>query len=320
MSQNALDPVDDMLAALRAAAEPTRLRILALCAEGELSVSDLVHILDQSQPRVSRHLKLLTEAGLIDRFREGTFAFFRLSDRGGVAPLARSLLTHLPDDSGILTQDRVRLAEIKQDRATQAAIYFSRNAAEWDEIGRLHIADKEVEKALIRMLPAGRIGDLIDVGTGTGRILSLMAHRADRAVGIDYSREMLAVARSNLDEAGLGRVQVRLGNINTPPVPDGSFDVAVMHQVLHYLQGPHAALARLSRILRPGGHLVIADFEQHDVEALREDHAHLWLGFPTALVNEWLDREGFEVLEVEHLRGDPLTVTVWCARKRDSSD
>ena len=305
--------MDQLLQGLRAAAEPTRLRILALCAHGELSVSDLTQILGQSQPRVSRHLKLLCDAGLLDRFREGTHAFFRLSNRGGCADLGRTLVDLVPAADATLALDLERLDAIKRHRAEQASRYFAENAAQWDEIRALHIADSEVERAIAGLLPDGPIEDLIDLGTGTGRMLAVMADRAERCVGIDSSREMLAVARANLEAAGARNWQVRHGDLYQLPFPGASFDVAVIHQVLHYLEDPAEALAEAARVLRPGGILLVADFAPHEVAGLRDEHAHRWLGFADEQVEAWLRDCGFACSSRLHLPGQPLTVTIWRA-------
>ena len=307
--------MDQLLQGLRASAEPTRLRILALCAHGELSVSDLTQILGQSQPRVSRHLKLLCDAGLLDRFREGTYAYFRLSTRSACADLGRMLVDLVPVADTTLALDLERLDAIKRHRAEQASRYFAENAAQWDEIRALHIADSEVERAIVDLLPAGPINDLLDLGTGTGRMLAVMASRAERCVGIDYSREMLAVARANLEAAGKRNWQVRHGDLYQLPFPGASFDIAVIHQVLHYLEDPAEALAEAARVLRPGGTLLIADFAPHDVAGLREEHAHRWLGFSDEQVAEWLHDCGFECPGPVHLPGQPLTVTIWSAHR-----
>ncbi|NNG03305.1 MAG: metalloregulator ArsR/SmtB family transcription factor [Inquilinus sp.] len=307
--------MDHLLSGLRAAAEPTRLRILALCAHGELSVSDLTQILGQSQPRVSRHLKLLSDAGLLDRFREGTYAYFRLAQRGPGGDLGRTLVDLVPDTDPTLALDLERLETIKRSRAEQAAHYFTENAARWDEIRALHIADSEVERAMLDLLPSEPIGDLLDLGTGTGRMLAVMARRAARCVGIDSSREMLAVARANLEAAGVRNWQVRHGDLYQLPLPSASFDVAVIHQVLHYLEDPADALAEAARILRPGGMLLIADFAPHAVDDLRVDHAHRWLGFAEAQVAGWLRDAGFACPGALELPGQPLTVTLWPARR-----
>ncbi|MGK9168593.1 metalloregulator ArsR/SmtB family transcription factor [Inquilinus limosus] len=308
--------MERLLQGLKAAAEPTRLRILMLCAHGDLSVTDLTQILGQSQPRVSRHLKLLTEAGLLDRFREGTFAFFRLAESGAVAELARSLVDLIPDTDATVGLDLERLEAVKRQRAEAAAGYFRDNASHWDEIRTLHIADSAVEQAIVDLLPPGEIGDLLDLGTGSGRMLILLGERVRRAVGIDLSREMLSVARANIERAGLQRhCQVRQGDLYQLPLPGESFDVAVLHHVLHHLEDPAAAIAEAARVLRPGGRLIVADFAPHDVESLRTDHAHRWLGFPDDVFARWLQRAGFEAEPPVHLPGAPLTVTIWPARR-----
>jgi ArsR family transcriptional regulator len=305
--------MDQLLNGLKAAAEPTRLRLLALCGRGELSVSDLTAILGQSQPRVSRHLRLLADAGLLDRFREGTFAYFRLAEQGPCAGLARTLVDQIPDNDPDLAMDLRRLDAIKAQRAQAAAAYFRDNAARWDELRALHIADSEVERRLIELLPDGRIGDLADLGTGTGRMLALLGPRARRAVGIDSSREMLSIARANLEREGLANVQVRLGDLYQLPLADRCFDVAVIHHVLHYMEDPVDVLAEAARVLRPGGRLLLADFAAHHVETLRSEHAHRWLGFADEQVAAWLRDAGFEADAPIHLAGDPLTVTIWPA-------
>jgi ArsR family transcriptional regulator len=303
--------MDNLLSGLRAAAEPTRLRLLALCAEGETTASDLVRILGQSQPRVSRHLKLLCEAGLLDRFREGNWAFYRLADEttpGG--RLAGRLVALIPDNDAQAMLDRRRLAEIKEARAAAAEAYFRANAAHWDSIRSLHVDEVEVERALRDALPP-RIGTLVDIGTGTGRMLELFADRIERGVGIDRSRDMLAVARAKLDAAGLHHCQVRQGDMYCLPLPDGSADAVVVHQVLHYADRPAAAVAEAARVLRPGGALVIADFAPHRLEALRDEHAHRRLGIAEEEVGDWCRAAGLKPGVARHLPGEPLTVTIW---------
>src|SRR5690349_3123904 len=251
--------MDTLLTALKAAAEATRLRLLALCAQGELTVSELTQILGQSQPRVSRHLKLLCDAGLLARFREGTWAFYRLAETGAGAALARTLVEAIPADDPVLALDRERLEAIKRGRAEQAATYFRENAARWHEIRSLHVPERDVEAALVGLMPPGRVRDLLDVGTGTGRMLELFGPRVARALGIDSSREMLAVARANLERAGLRHCQVRQADMYQVPLPAGSFDVVIVHQVLHYAESPAGVLAEAARLLRPGGRLLVVD-------------------------------------------------------------
>lgn len=305
--------MQQVLTALRAMAEPTRLRLLALCAQGELTVSELVGLLGQSQPRVSRHLKLLCDGGLLERFREGAWVFYRVAARGPGAALARHALALLPAGDAVLTRDNARLAVLKQARSAAAAAYFRDNAAHWAELRSLHIDDAEVEAALRRALGDRPIADLLDIGTGTGRILEVLAPLAERAEGIDASREMLAIARAKLEEAGLRHCGVRQGDMYALPFTDASFDAAVIHQVLHFVESPAAVVAEAARVLRPGGRLAVVDFAPHELESLRAEHSHRRLGFSDAEVSAWCDAAGMHMASILRLPGDPLTVTIWLA-------
>lgn len=305
--------MDFLLGALKAAAEPTRLRLLALCAHGELTVSDLTHILGQSQPRVSRHLKMMLDAGLLHRFREGTWAHFRIAETGPSAELARTLVDMIPADDPTLTLDLERLEQIKRVRAEAAAAYFRENASRWDRIRSLHVPEREVESALLALLPDRGVEDLLDVGTGTGRMLELFGPRIARGVGVDLSREMLAVARAHLERAGLRHCQVRQADMYQLPFPSASFDAVLVHQVLHYAETPGDAIVEAARVLRPGGRLLVIDFERHDLETLRADHAHRRLGFDEAEVVGWLRAAGLRPSAAVRLPGTPLTVLVWPA-------
>lgn len=309
-----LEPLDLLLERLRAAAEETRLRLLVLCADSELTVSDLTTILGQSQPRVSRHLKVLCDAGLLERFREGSWAFFRLSQRGLGATLARGLVERLSLQDALIQLDLERLHMVKQARSESAARYFDENAADWDRIRTLHVAENQVEAAVLNRLGDGPFGDILDIGTGTGRLLELLAPKAERAIGLDLSREMLALARANLDRAGLKNCSVRQGDLYALPFPAQSFDAVTLHQVLHFLEDPAGAIAEAARVLRPGGRLVIVDFAPHDLEELRDRHAHRRLGFPQGDVDTWCQTAGLEPEASQVLPGKPLTVILWSAR------
>jgi ArsR family transcriptional regulator len=304
-----------LLTALKAAAEPTRLRLLALCAHADLTVSDLTQILGQSQPRISRHLKLLSEAGLLDRMREGNWVYYRLARRGVGAELGRTLVDALPQDDAQINLDLERLDAIKRARAAKAEAYFRRNAAKWDEIRSLYVAEEKVEQVLMGLLSGSRVGDLLDVGTGTGRILELLAPQAEHAIGLDQSREMLAVARANLDKAGLRNCELRQGDMYQLPLPPQSVDAVTFHQVLHFGETPAAAIAEAARVLRPGGRLLVADFAAHAIEDLRDTHAHRWLGFRDGDVRDWFLAAGLAPGEPVTLPGDPLTVVVWPAEQ-----
>jgi ubiquinone/menaquinone biosynthesis C-methylase UbiE/DNA-binding transcriptional ArsR family regulator len=302
--------INELLSGLRAAAEPTRLRLLALAAQAELTVTEITQILGQSQPRVSRHLKLLCEAGLLDRFREGSWVFYRLARD---AALARQLAEMVPADDPALALDLERLERIKQARADAAQAYFRENAPQWDRIRSLYVEEREVEARLLDLLPEGGIGDFLDLGTGTGRMIELLGPRVERGIGIDLSRDMLAVARVNLERAGLRHCAVRQGDIYQLPFPTASFDAVLVHQVLHYVDRPAAAVAEAARVLRPGGRLVIVDFAPHGLEFLRAEHKHRRLGFAEGEVAEWLRAAGLDPLEPIALPGGALTVVLWVA-------
>jgi ArsR family transcriptional regulator len=307
--------MEALLSGLRAAAEPTRLRLLLLCAQGELTVSELTDILGQSQPRVSRHLKLLCEADLLERFREGSWVFYRLAPRGPGSELARLLVDLVPEGDPTAALDRERLAAIKRARAEAATAYFRANAPQWDRIRSLYVDEKEVEAALLELLPVDSVRDLLDVGTGTGRMLEVLGPHVEHAVGVDLSREMLAVARANLARAHLANCSIRQGDMYQLPLPGASFDAVVIHQVLHYAERPQRAIAEAARVLRPGGRLIAVDFAPHALEFLRTDHAHRRLGFADEEVSAWCREAGLEPASVRHLPGQPLTVSLWLARR-----
>lgn len=308
-------PFPEALAVLRAAAEETRLRILALLAEGELSVSDLTDILGQSQPRISRHLKLLVEAGLVERHREGAWAFFRLAENR--AGLADPLVAGLDRSAPPLSEDRARLDAVRAQRADTAQTFFARLAPKWDELRSLHVPEPVVEAAVIEALGTRPIGSLLDLGTGTGRMLGLLAPLAVRAVGLDSSHAMLSVARANLERQGLSRVELRQGDIHAPPFARAGFDLVIVHQVLHYLDDPGRALKAAARLVAPGGRLLVVDFAPHDLEFLRTAQAHRRLGFSTEQIAGWLGEAGLPAVAARDLApttSGQLTVTLWLAQ------
>lgn len=311
--------MEALLAMLRAAGDPTRLRLLILLKEAELTVSELTQILGQSQPRVSRHLKLLCEAGLLERFKEGSWVFYRACDEGRGAEFGR-VLQQLAGADSAFAGDRRRLADVRAARATTAAEFFKTNAAEWERIRSLHAPDRDVEAAIQRLLPSSPIDSLLDAGTGTGRMLELLAPRVRRGVGVDVSAEMLAIARDRLEQAHAHHCQVRLADIHRLPFPaDLAFDVALFHQVLHYLDDPQAAVVEAARLLKPGGRLLIADFAPHDLEFLRSELAHRRLGFSDREVEGWFAVAGLEPVESEAIAppdaSGKLTVKIWMAAK-----
>ncbi len=311
---------DDIVGLLRAAAEPTRLRILRLLLNGEFNVKDLTQLLGQSQPRVSRHIRLLAEAGLIERCQEGSWVFVRAASEAAIREFVATALSMIaPDDPQIL-RDGERAEQIRAGRAALAQAYFDGNAAEWDRIRSLHVAERDVEDAILDALGDGPYDLLVDLGTGTGRILELAHDRAQRLIGIDTNREMLKCARVRLDNAGLGKCSVRLGDIYNLPFPEASADAVLIHQVLHFLDNPKAALAEAVRVLKPNGRLAVIDFAPHDLEFLREEHAHVRLGFAANEISAWLSEYGigpasYRELHAKEAQDNALTVAIWSGLK-----
>jgi len=308
-----------LISGLRAAGEDTRLRILALLDEGELTVTDLTDILGQSQPRVSRHLKLMAEAGLIERAREGAWAFFCIADRDGIGQLARALIDRIDPQDSIIAMDRERLQAVRAQRAEAAQVFFSRHAAEWDRIRSLHAPEAVVEAAIRAIIGDKPIGSLLDLGTGTGRMISLFGGLAGRIVGIDASHAMLAVARANLERDGVKGVELRQGDIYALPVDRQAFDLVLVHQVLHFLDDPARAIREAAQTLIPGGRIIVVDFAPHDLEFLRETQAHRRLGFSASQMREWLEEAGLDVIGHQDIAppqsgGAQLTVSVFVAK------
>lgn len=303
---------------LRAAGEPTRLRILALLEREELAVLELCRVLDQSQPRVSRHLKLLAEAGLVERFPDGAWVFYRLSSGGRQREVIGQVLAHINADDPVLARDRRKLDDVQAERADAAQAYFAENAAQWDQIRSLYVSDHHVETEVQEVAGRGRVGKLVDLGSGTGRMLTLLGPQADQALGLDLSQQMLNIARRNVTEAGLTNVELRHGDIFDTRLPEASADLVVVHQVLHYLGDPAAAVREAARVVAPGGKLIIVDFAPHKHEFLREQHQHRRLGFSDEEMARWLGEAELPSVQMHALpptRADGLTVKIWAAQR-----
>lgn len=307
--------MDKLVAMLRAAAESTRLRMLALCAMGELSVTEITDILGMTQPAVSRHLKILAEAGLLVRFREGNWVFYRLADAGEAARLARMLVASCNPEDATGIRDAERLADVRARRAADAQTYFHQNAQRWHEIRALHVDEAKVEARLQALCPAEFVNDYLDIGVGAGRVLELLAPRAGRAAGLDNNHAMLALARDRAAAAGHTHCSLRHGDLYAAPFDDARFDMITAHQVLHYLDTPAQAIREMARLLAPGGVVILVDFAPHALDRLRDDHAHRRLGFATEQIRRWLEAAGLILDAEESLHGDPLTVCLWRGRK-----
>ena len=301
---------------LRAAGESTRLRILALLAREELAVMELSQILDQSQPRVSRHLKLLTEADLVERFPDGAWMFYRLTASEPRRSLLDQLLALTRDDDPALARDAERLQTVRAERSEAAGAYFARNAARWDELRSLYVSESDVEAAIVRSAGDGAYRRLVDLGTGAGRMLTLLGGRAESAIGPDLSQQMLNIARRRTREAGLDQCELRHGDIFATRLADASADLVVVHQVLHYLSEPAKAVAEAGRLVASGGRLLIVDFAPHKLEFLREAHQHRRLGFSDVEMNRWLEAAGLSPGAASTLppaSPQGLTVKIWVA-------
>jgi ArsR family transcriptional regulator len=309
---------DQAVEVLRAAAEPTRLRILALLSREELAVLELTRILGQSQPRVSRHLKLLADAGLVERFPDGAWVFYRLAASGPVRSVIDQALALISAGDATLLRDAERLVVVSAERAGEAAAYFAENAVRWDEIRSLYTSESAVEAAILAAAGEGPFERLVDLGAGTGRMLTLLGGRSKVAVGLDLSRQMLNIARGNVAAAGLAACELRHGDILGTGLADGEADLVVVHQVLHYLGEPAAAVGEAARLVAPSGRLLIVDFAPHDLEFLRAEHRHRRLGFFDDEMDRWLAAAGLTDIEVISLpppASGGLTVKIWSARR-----
>ncbi len=307
-----------VVGALKAAGEQTRLRVLALLTEGELAVGELAQALGQSQPRVSRHLKLLTEAGVVERAPEGAWVFYRLPRANTTERhFADALLAMLDSADPVLARDGERLSAVRAARDEMAAQYFERNAADWERVRALHLPEADIDCAILAAAGKGPFDLMIDVGVGQGRMIQLFADRVRRAEGFDTSRQMLAIARASLDDLK-AKAALRFGDAYAPPIEPGTADLVTIHQVLHFLSDPSRAVAEAARMLKRGGRLVIIDFAPHTLEFLREQHAHRRLGFADAEVAEWCAAAGVLNVKTTTLaakKREALTVKIWAGDK-----
>jgi len=309
---------------LRALSDPTRLRIMRLLSAMELAVGELAQVLGQSQPRVSRHVRILCDAGLAERRKEGSWVFLRSAIGENRAPplaaaAARLLACAERDDASFAApcaEDKRHLAAIRSERESTAEEYFARHAGEWDRLRVLHCPDEPVEAALSKALGSDDLGALLDVGTGTGRMAELFASKASRVAALDKSPEMLRIARAKLQALPAEKVELVQGDFTDLPFDDARFDTVLFHQVLHYAQEPDAVLTEAARVTRRGGKVAIVDFAAHDREELRSAHAHARLGFSDDQMMTLLTDAGFACDPAIALPGTPLTVKIWTATKK----
>ena len=308
----------------RALADPTRLRIMRLLGSMELAVGEIAQVLGQSQPRVSRHIGILVDAGLVERRREGSWIFLRAASDPSEGSRVRSdiarLLTRAEGFDAAFGEacesDRQKLAEIRSAREAQAQEYFAEHAHDWDELRRLHSSDEQVERALAEALGTDGLGRLLDIGTGTGRMAELFSEKADHIVALDKSLAMLRVARAKLQHLSAEQVEVVQGDFTSLPFPPESFDTVLFHQVLHFAHSPAAALYEAARVTRADGRIAIVDFDAHQHEELREKHAHARLGFAQGQMHDLLDDAGFEPSAPISLDDGEIGINIWVAQRR----
>ncbi|MDZ7588017.1 MAG: metalloregulator ArsR/SmtB family transcription factor [Parasphingorhabdus sp.] len=320
--------MEELLIIFRALADPTRLRIMLLLLEMELAVGELATLLGQSQPRISRHIRILDEAGLAERHKEGSWVFLRPGAGRDVETLARLLRAEKMASDEQTLADRARLVAVRQARAEQAERYFASHAESWDAIRSMHVAEPEVEAAMRRVLEDRPLGQMLDVGTGTGRMIELFGPAADTVTAVDKSPEMLRLARSKLlgddlqkasRRALANKTRLKLDDFNALTLDNASFDSVILHQVLHYAQNPERVIPEIARVIRPGGLMLIVDFAQHDHEELRSEHAHARLGFSDENIARWFNDAQVKLDHVETLEGGALTVKLWLGAKMEAS-
>lgn len=302
----------------RALGDPTRLRIVQLLREMELAVGEIAIVVGQSQPRVSRHIRILVDSGLVERRREGSWVFLNLSSDETERALGHLLDVVPRDPAEVLWKeaDLARLAAIRAERARAAEDYFATHAEHWDAIRSLHAPEAEVEQAMAGMLHEAPLGAMLDIGTGTGRMATLFADKASRVTAIDRSPDMLRLARAKTPEILAEKIRFQIGDFYGLPVDDASIDTALLHQVLHYAQQPERVIADVARVLAEDGRLLIADFAAHEREDLRQRAAHARLGFSDAQIESWYRAAGIDLMETRALEGGELTVKLWLGRRR----
>ncbi len=311
----------DLIAIYKALGEETRLRIVCLLRNRELSVSDLTSLLHQSQPCISNHLKLLYEQGIVKRYQEGSYAYFRLtSDRQLIRLINAGLerLDFLYDP--VLRDDVNHYRELMDVQAEKSITFFAEIAEKWNKIRILTIPAKQEEEFLYEKLKDVIVGNFIDLGTGTGRMLKIFSENYKNGVGIDWSHNMLNVARACLHQNQINHAYVCQGNIYNLTFDDFLADCVISHQVLHYLSTPHKVFKQVAQLLKPGGKFVIVDFAPHNSEFLLKNYAHQRLGFSDEIIQEWLSLNDFQLKETHSLVPDPdtaekqkITLKIWVA-------
>ncbi len=280
-----------MLRVLKALADPTRLRLVGILAHGEFTVQELVSILAMGQSRISRHLKILVEAGICTVRRQGTWSYFRMN--GGDAffgSIRPAILDRLAEVEGN-RDDQIALAAILDERRNRSRQFFDRHARQWDRMASELIPVERYVSRILDEIDSGHI--VVDVGVGTGRLLKALSHASRHVIGVDQSSPMLDEARNRIGAEKLDNVELRLGELNHLPVADGVANCAILNMVLHHAANPQTVFIELGRVLEPGGQLIIADLLSHELDWFRDRMGDQWMGFDKLEMDRWLDAAGY---------------------------
>src|SRR5512133_3174193 len=301
-----------MLDTLKALADPCRLRLTAVLLAGEFTVQELTRILEMGQSRISRHLKILCEAGVLAVKHQGTWSYYRAGEDSNffsaMRPVFERELEKLPERS----RDLAAVAEVLEGRRRRSQEFFDRHARQWDDLARTLLPVPAYRQRLLDQVPEG--ATLLEIGVGTGGLLTELAARARQVIGVDHSPAMLEEARRRLTAAGIGGIDLRLGEMSHLPLPDAAVECVVANMVLHHAAEPVAVLREVRRVLKTGGVLLLADLARHEREAAREQLADQWLGFEEPELISWLKAAGFTETAIQRITAAPGQESVLLVR------
>jgi DNA-binding transcriptional ArsR family regulator len=301
---------DNYIDALKAISEPTRFRLVRLCAQGELTVSELMRIVGQSQPRVSRHLKLLQDAGILERFREQHWVFYRVAQEEHYQLLVSGLIKQIEKNETIIQLDQSRLIELQAARATLSETFIETELPDWLRLHEYHGDTARFESAVQDALAEKTVGHLLDVATGTGRMLKIVGPLASSGVGIDLSKKMVTVARSVLAESGLAHLTVRQEDMYQMRFAARHFDTITIDQVLYFATNPDALIKETARVLKYGGRLLVVAFT-----ASKTAKTPPSVGIELSDIQQWIESAGLKITNTNILPGDSLDISLLVSEK-----
>ncbi|CAK7073567.1 MAG: 2-methoxy-6-polyprenyl-1,4-benzoquinol methylase, mitochondrial [Desulfovibrio sp.] len=276
----------------KALADDTRLRLFCVLSRYELNVNELINLLDMGQSRVSRHLKILSSAGLVTSRRDGLWVFYAAAAEGEARKFMETVLPLVLEDP-VVQADFSAAASILEERLRATRQFFNSIAEDWDQLAKDVLGGYDLPGAITDMVPPGAVA--ADLGCGTGEVLDRMLAVASEVIGVDGSARMLDLARRRF-AADVSRVSLRIGDLEHLPLRDGEADFIAINMVLHHLTVPAAALIEARRVLKKGGRLVITDFDRHENESMRVTYGDRWLGFPLETMRDALEKTGFSLV------------------------